>query len=279
MIRKETHKLRGALRGSVEKSMTSGFGTPCADPRLPIVMVEGYAPDGLDVVSNVGIAVGINDKGFLQPCDGTVVPYGIIAHALLGTACMWEDAVPGNFEIFPTQTNGAITGTEALHQLTPTVYQATILFDRGLAYKKTGVSKAIFEYGIGDILRPIAKAEIDAAIADDTLPVLAKLFKGETKANCPKTKAYYAGTLVKFGATITETPEGANDPKMACARAAQFRNPNSYRNYAYKGHWQFDYDLQGKSTEGNARHIFDMIADVIDNAEYEVKISEFYVNM
>lgn len=279
MLRKETHKLRGAYRGTANEVISSGNGTPCADPRLMVIMQEGFAPEGLDVVTNVGIAVGINDKGFLVPCDGVVTPYGIIAHALLGTACMYDDAEPGNFEIFPTQLNGAITMGETLHQLTPTIYQAHTLFDHGVAYKKTGASKALFEYQTGDLLRPIAKEEIEAAIADDTLPVLTKLFKGETKAKCPKTKAYYAGMLVKFGATITETPEGANEPKMKCARAARFRNPNSYRNYAYQGHWQFDYDLQPKSTEGNARHIFDMIADVLDNAEYEIKITEYYVTM
>lgn len=278
MLRKDTHKLRGAFRGTVHEVMSSGLGTPCADPRLPVIMIEGYAPEGLDVVSNVGIAVGVNDKGFLAPCDGVIKPYGIVAHALLGTACMYD--VDAEFNIFPTQNNGAITMGQTLHQLTPTVYQGHTVFDHGLAYKKTGASKALFEYATGDLLRPIAKEEIDAAIADDTLPVLAKLFKGETKANCPKTKAYYAGTLVKLGAEIADvTPAGANDQSMKCARAARFRDPKSYMNYAYTGHFQFDYDLQPKSTEGNARHVFDMIADVLNNSEYEIKITEYYVTM
>lgn len=276
MIRKETHKLRGALRGSAETSMTSGNGTPYADPRLPIIFVEGFAPNGLDVVSNVGIAVGINDKGFLVPCDGTMAPYGIIAHALLGTACMYEGVEPGNFESVPTLTQGHLTMTETLHQLTPTVYQKNMLFDHGLSFKKDGTSKDLFDYKTGDILRPITKEEIEAAIKDETLPVLKHLFLTETKDNCPKTKAMYAGMLVKFGGKITETPEGANDFKMACARAGQFRDCDSYRNEFYKNNWQWDYDLQGNSTEGNARHVFDMVGSTIDNTAYETKIVEYY---
>jgi hypothetical protein len=276
MFRKETHKITSGFRGTVHEVMTSGHGTPYADPRLTIIEVEGYAPEGLDIVSNQSIAVGINKDGFLVPCDGTVTPYGIAAFPLLGTKCMYADAVPGDFSSYPTLTEGNLTMTETLHQLIPTVYQGHTLFEAGLAYKKEGASKDLFDYVTGDLLRPIATEEIEAAIADETLPIL---FKGESAANCPKTKAMYAGTMVKFGAKIDATPEGANDARMKCARAAQFRNPGVYRNYAYKGHWAFDYDLQGPATEGLSRGVFKMIAPVLDNAEYAVKIAEYYVTM
>ncbi|MGL4977430.1 MAG: hypothetical protein ACRC5G_05390, partial [Cetobacterium sp.] len=59
----------------------------------------------------------------------------------------------------------------------------------------------------------------------------------------------------------------------------QTRNPGSYRNALYKTNWQFDYDLQGTSTEGQARHVFDMIGSVIDDAAFTVRIQEFYVVM
>ncbi|MGL5767913.1 MAG: hypothetical protein ACRCX8_19935 [Sarcina sp.] len=268
MLRKDTHKLRGAFRGTVHEVMTSGYGTPHADPALEVIFQEGFAPEGLPVVSNVGVAVGINEKGFLVPCDGTVIPYGIIAHALLGTASFaGEKGI-----LSPSQTNGQLTGTESLHQLTPTVYQAHTLFDAGVAFKTDGASAALFNYGTGALLRPIKKAEIDTAIADDTLPVLTHLFAGETKANCPKTKAMYAGTMVKFD-------HATDDPAQKCARAAQSRNPGSYRNFMYKGNWQFDYDLQGTTTEGQARHVFDMIGSVIDNAGYTKRVQEYYVVM
>lgn len=277
MIKKDTHKLTSGVRGTVHEVMTSGHGTPYADPRLPVIEVEGYAPEGLDVVSNQSIAVGINKDGFLAPCDGTITPYGILGFPLLGTACMYEDAVPGDYSAFPTLTAGNITNGETLHQLIPTVFQGHTLFECGLAYKKDGASKALFEYATGDLLRPIAKEEIDAAIADETLPLL---YKGENKLNCPKTKAMYAGTLVKLGAELEGvTPEGANDAKMKCARAAQFRNTGAYNNYAYTGHWCFDYNLQGPATKGLSRGVFKMIETVIQNPAYATKIVEFYVTM
>ncbi|MGL6100450.1 MAG: hypothetical protein ACRC0G_12595 [Fusobacteriaceae bacterium] len=268
MLRKETHKLRGAFRGTVNEVMTSGYGTPHADPALQVIFTEGYAPEGLPVVSNVGIAVGINEKGFLVPCDGVVAPYGIVAHALLGT----ESFAGADGTLSPSQTNGVLTGTDSLHQLTPTVYQAHTLFDVGVAFKTAGASAALFDYKAGDLLRPISKTELDAAIADGTLPVLTNLFPNETVASCAKTKAMYAGTMVKFNFAT-------DDPKMKCARAAQTRNPGSYRNALYKTNWQFDYDLQGTSTEGQARHVFDMIGSVIDDAAFTVRIQEFYVVM
>lgn len=268
MLRKDTHKLRGAFRGTVHEVMTSGYGTPHADPALEVIFQEGYAPEGLPVVSNVGVAVGINEKGFLVPCDGIIAPYGIIAHALLGTASFAGE----EGTLSPSQTNGQLTGTDSLHQLTPTVYQAHTLFDAGVAYKKGTENAKLFNYVTGSLLRPIKTEEIDACIADGTLPVLTHLFPKETIASCPKTKAMYAGTMVKFDHTI-------DDPMQKCARAAQSRNPGSYRNFMYKGNWQFDYDLQGTTTEGQARHVFDMIGSVIDNAAYAVRIQEYYVVM
>jgi hypothetical protein len=268
MLRKETHKLRGAFRGTVNEVMTSGFGTPHADPKLPIIFIEGYAPEGLPVVSNVGVAVGINAEGFLIPCDGIVKPYGIVAHALLGTASF----AGAKGDLYPTQTNGQLTGTESLHQLTPTVYQAHTLFDAGVAFKKDGASKALFDYAVSDLLRPITKIEIETAIADATLPVLTHLFPEETIASCPKTKALYAGVMVKFDFTT-------DDPSQKCARAAQTRECGAYDNFAYTGNWQFDYDLQGKSTNGLARHVYDMVGSVANNADYAVRIQEYYVVM
>ncbi|MGL5315222.1 MAG: hypothetical protein ACRCX2_19735 [Paraclostridium sp.] len=268
MLRKDTHKLRGAFRGTVHEVMTSGYGTPHADPKLPVIFVEGYAPEGLPVVSNVGIAVGINENGFLVPCDGTMNPYGITAQALLGSASFAGD----KGVLSPSQLNGQITGTDALQQITPDVYQAHTLFDSGVAYKKDGASKALFEYKVSDLLRPITTAEIETAIGDDTLPVLTHLFPEETKAACPKTKAMYAGTMVKFD-------HATDNPAQKCARAAQTRDCGSYRNFAYTGQWQFDYNLQGASTEGQARHVFDMIGSVINNPAYAVRIQEYYVVM
>ncbi|MGL5714759.1 MAG: hypothetical protein ACRCX2_17220, partial [Paraclostridium sp.] len=238
--------------------------TPYADPKLPVIAVEGYAPEGLDIVSNVSIAVGINTDGFLVPCDGTVVPYGIIAHPLLGTACMY--AADGR-----TIKNGmaGMTGTETLHQLIPTVYQGHTLFENGLAYKKDGGTKALFEYKTGDLLRPITKEEIETAIADETLPIL---FDGESKVICPKTKAMYAGTMVKFDSEVDKA-------EMKCARAAQFRNPAIYNNYAYAGHFAHGYELQGPATQGLSRAVYSMIGPVLGNDLYEVKIAEYYVTM
>lgn len=272
----KTHKLASGFRGTFEGSITAGNGVPYADPRLVVIRQEGFAPEGLDIVSNVSIAVGVNADGFLQPCDGVIPPYGILDRELLGTACMYDNVEPGKFNNIPSLTNGAWTNTETLHQLQPTVFQQHVLFEAGLSFKTAGPSAKLFTLREGDLLRPIAKEEIDTCITDETLPVLF----GEAKEACPKTKAFYAGKLVKFGESIAEvTPAKANDYCMKCARVGGFRDPAQYDNYAYQGHWVFDYDLQGPSTHGNARGVWNTISSTYGNAEYTVKIVDFYATM
>ena len=276
MQMKMTHKLASGFRGTFEGSVTAGNGVPYADPRLVVIRQEGFAPEGLDIVSNVSVAVGINDDGYLQPCDGTIPPHGILDRELLGTACMFDGVVPGNFSNLPSLTNGAFTNTEALHQLQPTVFQQDVLFEAGLSFKTAGASAVLFTLREGDLLRPIATAEINTAITDGTLPVLFN----EVIATCPKTKAFYAGKLVKFGAVVTDvTPVTANDYAMKCGRVGGFRDPAQYDHYAYQGHWAFDYDLQGPSTHGNARGVWNTIGSTYGNAEYTVRIVDFYATM
>ena len=269
MIRQETHKLPSGYRGEAFKTVTAGNqSAPYADPSLTVIKTEGFAPNGLDVVSDVSIAVGINEKGFLQPCDGKIKPFGIIADCLLGTACLFEEE-PDGYSSVPTLTNGVLTGTESLHQLIPTVYINSILFEAGIAYKTEGASADLFKIGIGDLLRPIKTEEIETAIGDDTLPVL---FKGENKSNCPKTKAMYAGKLVKFD-------PAKDDVTQKCGRAMGFRNPANYDNVFYRGHWAWDYDLQGPSTAGNSRAVWNLIGPVYKNKEYSTTIMDFIVSL
>ena len=64
---KATHKIPNAYRGSNNMILTSGNGTPPADPSLTVIYTEGFAPEGLGFVSGYGIAVGVNSKGYLQP--------------------------------------------------------------------------------------------------------------------------------------------------------------------------------------------------------------------
>ncbi len=267
MYKKETHKLATGYRGKAFEILTAGNqSAPYADPALTVISQEGFAPNGLDVVSSVSIAVGINSRGFLQPCDGKIKPYGVIAHSLLGTACIFEED-PTEYSSIPTLTNGALTGTESLHQLIPTVYQNCTLFEAGIAFKTDGASADLFKIEIGDLLRPITKEEIDAAIADETLPIL---FKNETTSNCPKTKAVYAGKLVKFDST-------KDDYAYKVGRAMAFRDPAQYDNIFYKGAFVFDYDLQGPSTAGNSRGVWNLIGPVYGKEGYTTTIMDFYV--
>lgn len=281
MLRKETHKLPSAYKGTVQAVMTAGHGTPCADPRLEVVYTEGYAPEGLDVVSNAGVAVGINKDGFLEPAtvkkDGEkVTPYGIIADCLLGTACMYGDAVPGEWDPVPTQFNGQATMGESLHQMTPTVYQAATLFEVGRSFKTTGKMAEIFKIKVGDLLRPISEAELEEALKD-TLPEI-KL--GGKKLSAEKKKAFYKGMLVKFGSDISGiTPKTANDLEMKCARVAAFVDPGHFENKVYNGQWCFEYDVQGPGTDGQSRNVWNGISEVRHNAEYTQYILQYYTSM
>lgn len=269
MYKKETHKLANGYRGDALRVLTAGNqSAPYADPSLTVISQEWFAPDMLDVVSSVSIAVGINERGFLQPCDGKIKPYGVIAHSLLGTACMFEED-PTGYSSIPTLTNGALTGTESLHHLIPTVYQNCTLFETGIAFKTDGASADLFNIQSGDLLRPITKEEIETAITDETLPIL---FKGETTANCPRTKASYAGKLVKFDST-------KDDHSYKVGRAMAFRDPAQYDNIFYKGAFAFDYDLQGPSTQGNARGVWNLIGPVYGKAGYTTTIMDFYVSI
>lgn len=273
-----THKEPIGYRGTAKEVVSAGDGVPYANPLLQPIWTLQFLPEGLDLVTSPAIAVGIDDKGYLVPAGGEIKPMGIISKCLRSTAPLFkakmkegetitEDNLPP-FSSIPSLTNGALTGMDDLHGLIPTVFQHGHLFTRGYAWKKDGASKALFEFKVGSKLRPITQEEIETAIGDDTIPVLF----GEKKENCPKTKAYYAGMLVNF--------DSAKDPvDMICARLGGFRNPAQYDNDVYNDGFIFDYDMQGPSTNGQSRHVWNSISTVYDNKEYIKTIADFYVTM
>lgn len=248
-----------AYKGFAGEVLTSGSGTPMANPKLIEVMnVGGVAPEGLSIVSGAGVAVGIDTDGYLSPCDGTIVPYGIIGLPLRSTKHLSGQK----------DTYNSANGMDDLHGLTPTVYQHNALFQKGYSYKKDGATKALFEFKVGDLLRPITETEISTAIGDDTLPVLF----GESKTTCPKTKAYYAGTLVKFN--------GASDAhEMKCARISNIVAGNAFNHIPYISNNCFDYDIQGRNTKGTSRNVWTSIGEKFEDANYISKIVEYYVTM
>ncbi|MGL4998086.1 MAG: hypothetical protein ACRC5T_03885 [Cetobacterium sp.] len=268
MIQNSTHKLTSGFRGTFETgSMTAGNGVPFADPRLTVIRQEGFAPEGLDIVSNVSIAVQVNAEGYLVPANGTKNPYGILDRELLGTACMFKDVTPGDFSNIPTLTNGAFTNTETLHQIQPTVFQKNVLFETGLAFNPAGTKAALFVLELGDKLRPITDVEIVDALVD-TLPAVKINGKVLT---LDQLKAFYAGKLVKADNT---TPIA-----QICGRVAGFRSPAQYDNFAYTGAFSFDYDLQGNGTHGQTRAIWNAIGNVFEDTKYTKTIVDFYATM
>ena len=254
MYKRDTHKLPTAYKGSVQNVATPGQGVPMADPALTVIAHENaFAGGGLDVVSNVGIAVGINANGYLAPCDGRdIKPFGIIANPLLGTA-----------EI---DSAGYLGGAETIHQVTPTVYQENCLFEVGIAYDATAVTglTGIFDIKPGDCLRPMTTAEVAAAVADGTLPSVL----GTAALN----EAFYAGTLVKWMAATDAADQ-------ICGRALSMESPGVYEVDAYQT-YTYGYDTQGEETKGHHRGVWNVIGrgDAQD-AKYTKKIMNFKVSL
>ena len=273
-----THKEPIAYRGSAHSVVSAGNGVPYANPFLPTIMTLQYLPEGLDLVTSPGIAVGIDKKGYLAPAGGDIVPMGIIGICLRSTAPLWRQMWDGEEELtadnvpefcsIPSLTNGALTGMDDLNGLIPNVYQHGALFERGYAWKKDGDSKDLFDFKVGSKLRPITKEEIETAVTDETLPALF----GEKKTSCPRTKAYYAGMLVKFDSEKDKL-------EMACARLGGFRHPSQYDNPIYNDGFIFDYDMQGPSTAGQSRNVWNSIEAVYNDEKYEKVIVDFYVTM
>lgn len=275
-----THKEPLAYRGTAKEVVSAGDGVPYANPLLDPIMTLQYLPEGLDLVTSPGIAVGIDAKGYLAPAGGDILPMGIISRPLRSTAPLFkamlkdgETITSENLPEFcsvPSLTNGALTGMDDLHGLTPTVYQHGALFERGYAWKTAGGSKDLFAFKVGSKLRPITSEEINTAVGDDTLPVLF----GETKTTCPKTKAYYAGMLVVFNPAKDQAKIDT-----ICARIGGFRSPAQYDNDIYNDGFIFDYDMQGVSTNGQSRNVWNSISTVYTNKEYTKLIVDFYVTM
>ena len=252
-------------KGTAKSVITSGLGTPMADPSLKEVFyIKGVMPEGINLVTSPSIAGAMNDKGFLVPADGTLAPYGVIGACLRSTEHLKQYFNGGK------NAEGAVStanNMDDLHGITPTVYQAEALFERGYAYKNDGATKSLFEFKPGQLLRPITATEIATSIGDDTLPVLF----GETKTDCPKTKAYYAGMPVVFTKT--------DDPTQIIGRVSSILPGNFYDNMIYTNGSCFDFEIAGKNTAGLSRNVYNSFEIVYKNSNYEKKIVEFYVTM
>lgn len=306
---KATHKIPNAYRGSNNMILTSGNGTPPADPSLTVIYTEGFAPEGLGFVSGYGIAVGVNSKGYLQPCDGTVIPYGIAAVPLM-TSAAFADA--NGTSLVPTLTNGALNQVDDLHQMTPTIFTNNALFQTGLSYniaatvingvtytldttKMTLASvKALLEFKIGDNLRPATAEEVSFLVdAKALLPVYVPSVNGQAQVlltDAAKLKAYYAGMMVKLNTTsavagnvLTATPNDFTkvDHNMKCAKVAALLNPAQFDNYIYNGQYAFDYDVQGSNTKGLNREVWNILGPKLSNTETNTvnKILQYYVTL
>ena len=280
MLNTHTHKEPVAYRGTAKEIVSAGNGVPFANPLLPTIFTLGFLPNGLDLVTSPGIAVGVDKKGYLVPAGDDVKPMGISSYCLRSTKplfdqmCTSEEALSDDnlpeFCSVPSLTNGVLTGMDDLQGLTPQVYQHGALFERGYAYKTEGTSAKLFKFTVGSKLRPINKTEIDTAINDDTLPPLF----GEKKTSCPKTKAYYAGMLVLFNpATDSDKID------MICARVGGFRNPAQYDNMVYTDGFAFGADMQGPSTHGQSRNVWNSIGPVYKKEGYTTIIVDYYVTM
>lgn len=271
MIKKETHKIPNGFRGDAIQICSPGNGMPCADPSLTVLWTEGFAPEGLDIVSGTSIAVGINAKGYLQPANETVKAIGVTGFPLFGTKCFFTDAKEGDYSGIGSPSNGALNYAETMSQITPIVYQRGTMFQMGIAYKKAGSSKALFELNPGDALRVIKTTEINTAVEDGTLPIL---FAGEeaSSGKYPKTAAMYAGRLVKWNSDSDKADE-------IVARAMAHRNPTQYNNYAYAGGFAYGHDIQGPATKGQSRDVFNYIGTTIDKADYINTILDFCVTL
>lgn len=271
MIKKDTHKIPNGYLGEAKQVLTPGNGMPCADPSLEVVRVEGFAPLGLDLVSGTSIAVGINEKGYLQPASEKVLPIGVVGQPLIGTKQLFADTEEPEAYLDGCNPNGGFVNyAESLAQLTPTVFQRNTLFKAGVAFKTKGENKALFEVKPGDCLRVIKTAEIETAIGNETLPVL---FKGEDKSGeHKKTAAMYAGRLVKWD------PEKDKAHEIV-GRVVAVMSPKQYDNYGYKGASAFGADIQGPATRGLSRDVHNYLFKTLDNKEFTNTIIEFVVTL
>lgn len=252
-------------KGTAKSVVSSGLGTPLADPDLiEVFKIKGVAPEGMSLVSSPSIVVSINDKGYLVPSDGTLAPYGVIGHCLRSTAHL-KTLLTGNGE---EQAINSVNSMDDLQGITPTVFQFEALFERGYSYKSDGPSKALFEFKPGCSIRAITAAEITKCITDDTLPPLF----GEPKTACPKTKAYYAGMPVVFDDTKDKITQRVG-------RATSVIPGEFYNNIYYTNQSCFDFVLQGKDTAGVSRNVWNSIGSTFEDAGYVKTIVEFYVAM
>lgn len=269
-----TQKLPQGYKGTAKSVITPGAGTRMANPLLPVVFSLGFAPEGLDLVSSPAIIVGLDKKGYTVPCDGSMAPFGIMDECLRGTKSLFPEVTnDGDLPAYagvPSLMHGKLTGfEEGIKTINPTIYQAEALFERGYSYKTEGTSAKLFKFEVGCMVRAITKEELEAAIADETLPVLVK---GETKENCPRTKGWYAGMPVVFD------PE--KDPIVQkVGRIASVTNPAIYNNGIHNDGWCFDYDMQGPSTKGNSRNVWMSIGSTFEDKAYTKAIIEFWVTM
>lgn len=253
-------------KGTAKSVVSSGFGTPMADPDLKEIWnLKGIMPEGMKLVTSPSIVVAINDKGYLVPADGTLAPYGIIGHALRSAEHL-KPLLTGNGV---EQAVNSVNSMDDLQGITPTVFQFEALFERGYSYKKDGTSKKLFEFKPGCSIRPITTAEINTAITDDTLPIV---FAGETKTNCPKTKAYYAGMPVVFD-------DATDKVTQRVGRATSIIPGGHYNNIYYTNQSCFDFNLQGKDTAGLSRNVWNSFETSFKDDNYIKTIVEFYVAM
>ena len=274
MISGHTHKLPQGYKGTAISVISPGEGARMANPSLPVIFSLGFAPEGMDLVSSPATIVGLDDKGFTSPCDGKILPFGVVGECLRGTHSLFPEVTnAGSVKPYagvPSLMHGKLTGFEdGIQTITPTIYQAEALFERGYSYKTSGASAKLFKFAVGCMIRPITKEEIETAIGDDTLPVVVK---GESKTNCPRTKAWYAGMPVVFD------PE-TDSIVQKVGRVASLINPARYNNGIHNDGWCFDYDLQGPGTAGNSRNVWMSIGSTFEDAEYTKSIIEFWVTM
>lgn len=261
-------KITSGFRGEALQSASAGNGTPCADPSLPILYSGEVNGVDVDIVSGTSVAVGVNEKGYLVPASEKIKAIGVMDYPLFGTAKFGHMA--DSYSGIGDPNQGFINSAGTLAEITPTVYNGGVLFQYGNAYKKDGATKEIFEIKHGDCLRVIKTDEIEASVADGTLPIL---FQGETAANAPKTKAMYAGRLVKWDGEKDKADE-------LIARVLGMRSPAQYDSYNYTGDFAYGFDIQGPATAGLPRDLWNTLGTALQNQkDYETSIIDFKVTM
>lgn len=243
-----TQRIPNAYHGNAEKLPSIGRGNKPAHPELVVLRTEnGYEGDGLDICSNVGIAIGEKD-GYMVPASDEVKVIGFRQNPIFGTKKLL--------------TNGTGLNAELNDQLTPTIWTWGAQFKTAVHFDGAVAELAkLLDVKPGDKLRPVSKAELELFL------VQMKAGKLAFPAFCDtdeKKKGYYAGTMVKVDlAEITELAQ-------VCAICLGDDEATYVENVAYQT-YSMDYDVQGEQTKGHLAHVHEVVNSPIANATAPVR--------